>query len=283
MMAGFLQDFHNNELINCGFLPDFQYTFMMDYDSSNTVNGKPIGIFGSYWGDDNLVFTQNDASQYGQLIFVACPNLTLSDIHITEPCSIGILLLSVSIDQITYLSNIICENQKLGFYIYGRDIIGENLYAKDCEAGFYFVNTRNSNFTKIMTDNTDIPIYAISPNMCTIEIEQYTKFYLVDYMAGDLEKLHVETSGLSYNISISYISELGFRGYVCQFNDTRTYQLSLFIPPATILANTVISVPRYSRSEISDIIPGYSIIWVLSVLMISVLICIRSLRRLHQR
>ncbi|NVM36910.1 MAG: hypothetical protein HWN81_15035 [Candidatus Lokiarchaeota archaeon] len=183
------------------------------------------------------------------------------------------------------MNNIICENQKLSFYIHGRDIIGENLYAKNCEAGFYFVNIRNSKLTKIMTDNTDIPIYAISTiNNFTVEIEQSTKFYLVDYFATYLDKLYVETSGSSYNISMSYISELGIQGYVSQFNDTGTYRFSLTVPPDMITANfTVISVPRYARTDVSDIIPGYPLFWVWSVLMIGVLICIESYRKVHRR
>jgi len=279
MMAEFVEFIHNNELINCGIVPG---TTISDYDSSNTVNGKPIGLF---WGINNMVFTQENASQYGQLIFLACANLTLSNIQITKPCSIGIQLYSVSLFQKTYLNNIICENQKLGFYIYGRDMIGENLYAKNCEAGFYFANIRNSKFTKIMTDNTDIPIYAISTiNDFTIEIEQYTKFYLVDPFAMYLDKLYVETSGSSFNISMSYISELGFQGYVCQFNDTETYRVSLTVPPDMITANfTVISVPRYARIDTSDIIPGYPLFWIWSVLIISVLICTESYRRVHRR
>ena len=131
MMAGSVEFIQNNEFINCGIVPG---QYIVDYDNSNTVNGKPIGIF---WGIDNMVFTQTNASQYGQLIFIACANLTLSNIHITNPCSIGIQLYIVSLFQKTYLNNIICENQNLGFYIFGRDVVGDNLYAKDCKAGFY--------------------------------------------------------------------------------------------------------------------------------------------------
>ncbi|MFX1350320.1 MAG: hypothetical protein ACFE92_16745 [Promethearchaeota archaeon] len=285
MMAGLLQDFHNNQLINCGFIPDYLFMFMMDYDSSNTVNGKPIGIFGSYWGDDNMVFTQANASQYGQLIFAVCPNLTLSDIHITEPCSIGIQLLSVSLNQRTYLNNIICENQKLGFYIHGYDMIGENLYAKNCDAGFYFVDIKNCNLTKIMTDNTDIPIYAITATLnCNIETEQYTKFYLVDPYAWYGDKLYVETAGSSYNITMSYISELGVQGYACQFNDTGIYRVSLTVLTYTVTANfTVISVPRYPRPVVSGIIPSYPLFWVWTGLMIGVIVCIESYRRGRRR
>ncbi len=279
MMAELVEFIHNNELINCGIVPGMSIS---DYDSNNTVNGKPIGLF---WGVDNMVFTQENASQYGQLLFVACANLTLSNIHISKPCSIGIQLYSVSLFQKTYLNNIICENQKLAFYIYGYDMIGENLYAKNCKAGFYFANIRNSKFTKIMTDSTEIPIYGLTGiNEFTIELEQSTKFYLVDHFATYSDKLYVETSGSSYNISMSYISKLGTQGYVSQYNDTGTYRVSIIIPPDMITANfTVISVPRYARTDASDIIPGYPLFWVWSVLLISVLICSESYRRVQRR
>lgn len=280
MMAAFVPNPRNNELINCGIVPYFPYMYYTNYDSSNTVNGKPIGIF---WGISNLIFS--NASLYGQLIFAACPNLTLSDIHITEPCSIGIQLLSVSLNQRTYLNNIICENQKLGFYIHGRDIFGHNLYAKNCEAGFYFVDIKNSKFTKIMTDNTDIPIYAITTiNNLIIEIEQSTKFYLVDPLAWYGDKLHVVSSATSYNVSMSYIPELGVDGYITQFNDIDTYQATLIVPRYINTANfTVISVPRYSRPDTSNIIPGYHFFWFWSVIIIGLLVLINSRRRLYRK
>ncbi|MHA1455194.1 MAG: hypothetical protein ACTSR5_04305, partial [Promethearchaeota archaeon] len=118
MMAEAVEFIHDNEFINCGIVPGM---IISDYDNSNTVNGKPIGLF---WGIDNLVFTQTDASQYGQLIFINCANLTLSNIHITNPCSIGIQLYSFNLFQKTYMNNIICENQNLGFFITGGDVIG---------------------------------------------------------------------------------------------------------------------------------------------------------------
>ena len=279
MMAGGVEDIHNNEFINCGIVLS---AYFSNYDSSNTVNGKPIGLF---WGDNDLVFTQADASQYGQLLFVGCANLTLSNIHITEPCSIGIQLFSTSFNQKTYLNNIICENQKLGMYIYGHDVIGDNLYAKNCKAGFYFTHVINSKFTRVMTDNTDIPIYARTAiNNLTIEIEQSTKFYLVDHLAWYDDKLHVESSDTSYNISMSYISELGIQGYVTQFNDTDIYRVSLTIPPFMTRANfTVISVPRYTRPEASNIIPGYHFFWLWSVMIIGLLIYIESYRRFYRK
>ena len=275
MMAEGVENIHNNEFINCGIVLG---RMISDYDNNNTVNGKPIGLI---WGYDNLVFTQANASQYGQLLFIACANLTLSNIHITEACSIGIQLFSVSINQKTYLNNIICENQKLGMYIYGGDMIGDNLYAKNCEAGFFFGNIHNSKFTRVMTDNTDIPIYAITTlNEWTIEIEQFTKFYLVDRFAFYGDELHVESSTASYNVSMSHISELDSQGYATQFNNIGTYQVSLIVPPAMITANfTVISVPRYSRPDATELVPGYPFFWFWCAIIIGLLICIESYRK----
>lgn len=279
MVESVAEDIHNNEFINCGIVLG---DYFSNYDSSNTVNGKPIGLF---WGVDDLVFTQVAASQYGQLLFVACANLTLSNIHITKPCSIGIQIHSVSINQKTYLKNIICENQELGMYIYGFDMIGDNLYAKNCKAGFYFAGVRNSKFTRVMTDNTDIPIYARTPiNNLSIEIEQSTKFYLVDKYAWYGDKLHVESTDTSYNIYMSYISELGIQGYATQFGDIGTFRVSLTILAFMTTANfTVISVPRYTRPDGSKIIPGYPLFWLWSLMIIGLLVYIESFRRFHRR
>ncbi|MFX1312386.1 MAG: right-handed parallel beta-helix repeat-containing protein [Promethearchaeota archaeon] len=279
MMAELVEFIQNNELINCGIVPGI---IISNYDSTNTVNGKPIGLF---FHVNNMVFTQANASQYGQLIFIACANLTLSNIHITKPCSIGIQLYSVSLFQKTYLNNIICENQKLGFYIYGIDMIGENLYAKNCEAGFYFINIRNTKFAKVMTDNTDIPIYTSSYiNNFTIEIEQYTIFYFVDLFGSYEDTLYVESSITSYNISKAYIPVLGIQGYRVQFNDTNIYQVSHIIPPDLVSANfTVISVPHYTRPDALETIPAYYFFWVWILLIIGVLISIESYRRIHRK
>ena len=279
MMAEGVEFIHNNELINCGIVLG---TIISDYDSTNTVNGKPIGLF---WGIDDLVFTQSDAAQYGQLIFVACENLKLSNIHIIEPCSIGILLLSNSLHPKTHLNNIVCENQKLGFYIFGNEVIGDKLYAKNCDAGFFFDNIKNSEFTRVMTDNTEIPIYGLTIiNGFMIELEQSTKFYLVDNFAMAGDKLNVETLGLSYNISMSYISELALHGYSIQFNETKSYQLSLTIPSFMTTANfTIISVPRYSRLDESKAIFGYPFLWVWSMIILGLLISIRFYRRVYRK
>jgi len=278
MMAEKAQKIHNNELINCGIVPYYPNMYLTDYNSSNTVNGKPIGMF---IGIHNLDFT--NASLYGQLIFAACDNLTLSNIHFTEPCSIPIQLFSLGINQTTYLNNVICENQKLGFSIYGQNVIGDNLYAKNCEAGFYFMRIKNSKITKVMTDNTDIPIYMTTEtDNFTIEIEKSTKIYLYDWFAWYGDILDVVPGN---DISMSYITELGMQGYTIQFQFFGTYQLNLTLPSPyyTRASFTVISVPRYPRPDISQTIRDYPYFLIWSVIIIGLLLSLEFGRRLYQK
>ncbi|MFX1361328.1 MAG: hypothetical protein ACFE8T_13400, partial [Promethearchaeota archaeon] len=129
----------------------------------------------------------------------------------------------------------------------------------------------------IMIDNTDIPIYIKTPiNNVTIEIERFTKFYLVDDMALYGEKLHVESLDTSYNVSMSYIPELGMRGYVTQFNDNNIYQLSL-VWSYEVRANfTIISGSPYTNPDRE--IPGYHLFWLWSIVIIGFVILIESRR-----
>jgi len=242
MVAGLIKENRYNEFINCGFVPDWNYMVETDYDNTNTVNGKPIGIF---WGINNWVVT--NASLYGQLIFASCANLTLNNIRITQPCSIPIQVYSSPIqNQKNIFENIICENQQLGMYFSGGKIFGNNLYAKNCEAGFYFNHIAHSNFTRIMIDNTEVPIYMTSRIVnCTFEIEKSTKFYLVEFIAGYGDILEITPGD---DIFISYITELGMLGYAVQFNELGTYNLNLTLPGMPGLSLfTVKSVPRYTR------------------------------------
>ncbi|MEJ2276301.1 MAG: hypothetical protein P8Y70_00920 [Candidatus Lokiarchaeota archaeon] len=278
MMVEQVADIHNNELINCGIVLG---NSIPDYDNTNTINGKPLGLF---WGLDNLIFTQSNASQYGQLIFVSCANLSLSNIHITESSSIGIQVFSLSLNQTTHLNSIICENQKLAMYIIGKYVIGKNLYAKNCVEGFCFNNINNCKFTRMMTDNTYIPFYINTPiNNVTVEIERSTNFYLVDNIAGYGDKLLVESFDSSYNISMSYITELGTQGYNLQFNDLKKYQVSLLIPPYLKANFTVISVPRYARPGEPIAIPSYHMFYFCIAIIVGVFILIKSHRRSHRK
>jgi len=290
MMAGQIKKIQNNKLINCGIIPDLIYLYVTDdYDESNMVNGKPIGIFGSYWGDDNLVFTQNDALQYGQLIFALCDNLTLSNIYISEPCSIAIQLFSLGDNQTTYLNNIVCENQKLGMYIYGKNVIGNNLYVKNSDAGFYFVGIRNSTITKVMTDNIDVPIYALSPiENFAIEIEHSTDFYLIDSEASYRDILDIKPGD---DVSMSNITELGIQGYQVQFDYLGTYHLNLTLYldlpfPATPKnkANfTIVSVPRYVRPDIYADLRTYPLFLYWSLIITGIVVLIEFSRRFYQK
>ncbi len=277
MVAGLVQENRYNEFINCGFVPDWIYMFVTDYDITNTVNGKPIGIF---WGIDNWVFT--NASLYGQLIFASCSNLTLNNIHITEPCSIGIQLYSSTFpDQKNILSNIICENQKLAMYIRGGKIFGDNLYVKNCEAGFYFNGIVNSEFTRVMTDNTKVPIYMTSQiGNFTIEIEKSTKFYLVDWNAwyGDILKIVPGD-----DVNMSYITELGMSGYIVQFNAFGTYHLNLTIPSFGQAIFTVKSVPRNIRPDTLTTLRDFPFILYWSITILALLVFIEFCRKYYKK
>ncbi len=163
-------------------------------------------------------------------------------------------------------------------------MIGDNIYVKNCEAGFYFVDLRNCDFTKIMIDNADIPIYGLRLHNCTFEIEQSTKFYIIEFLASYGDKLNIESSDSDYNISMSYIPKLGFPGYVFQLDNVITYHVSLYVEMLGGTLNfTIKSVPRYTRPGASNIIPGYPFFWLWSVMIIGLLIYIESFRRFHRR
>jgi len=279
MVAGLIQVNRYNAFINCGFVPDWTYIYVTDYDNTNTVNGKPIVIF---WEINNWVFT--NASLYGQLIIASCSNLTLNNVHITESCSIGIQLYSSTFpNQKNSLNNIIVENQKLGMYIFGGKILGDNLYVKNCDAGFYFNSIEESEFTRVMIDNTEVPIYMTSPTEnFTIEIERYTKIYLVNWNAWYDDILQITPGD---DISMSYMTELGMLGYTIPFNNFGTYHLNLTIPAPSFSQTlfTIISVPRYSRLDISMTIRDYPYFLIWSVVIIGLLLFIEFSRRFYQK
>jgi hypothetical protein len=200
--------------------------------------------------------------------------------------------MSLGFNQTTNLNNIICENQNLGMYIYGRDMFGDNLYAKNCEAGFYFSEIKDSKFTRIMTDNTDIPIYitATTDNF-TIEIERSTKSYFVDWDAWYWDIFDVVHGN---DITMSYITELGAPGYIVQFNNFGTYQLNLtriinqhniltYISRANFTVISVISVPRYPRPDISMTIRDYPYFLIWTVIIIGLLLSLELYRRFYQK
>lgn len=254
MVAGLVQEIHNNEFIRCGIVPYWYYMFDTNYGSSNTVNGKPIGIF---WGIDNWVVT--NASLYGQLIFASCSNLTLENVHITEPCSIAIQVFSSAFqNQTNIFRNIIVENQKLGMYFTGGNFIGDNLYTKNCEAGFFFNHIAHCEFTRLKTNNTEVPIYMLPDIVdCSFEIEKSTKFYLIEGFASYQDKLQIEPGD---DVSLSYITELGWLGYAIQINELGTFALNLTIP-SSHNSFTVISIPHNARPIIpAGLDPGVIVV-----------------------
>jgi hypothetical protein len=240
----------NNQLINCGFLFDFAYISQISL-VNNTVNGKSIGLF---FNEDNLIISGSQASQYGQLIFTLCHNLHLFNIDITEPCSFGLL-----IDHCynAVLEDIVCENQKIGFSILSSFALkADNLYAKDCDTGFYLSEIEGSTLTQLFTNNTDIPIYSYTPiRDSTIEIEKSTRFYIIDnYISCD--ELHVNSSVSSFSVFKSFLPEFDNNGFLIQLNDTQTYQVIDTLPEIWVNFTIII----YQEPQPS-VIPGFPIFW----------------------
>lgn len=239
----------NNQFINCGMAFDYSHG-IPSYIYNTTVNGKPIGIF---YGQDNLVLSNTDVSQFGQLVFISCDNLKLSNIQIESPCSIGLTIYScfqVELNDITVL------NQNIGLYIYGANITTDKLYTKDCALGFCLLLIADSHFTKTMTDNTDMPICIYSPlRSSTLEIERSTRFYIVDTPIYD--KLQFVSPRSSFNISRSFISDLDIECFSIKIDNTYTYNVT-----DSDLSNRVnfilVSTKRYPRPLA---IPGFLSFW----------------------
>jgi len=249
LVATPLVDLISNKLINCGLSFDFSYG-VSNYRFNNTVNGKPIGLF---YGEDNLIISGQEASQYGQLIFIFCSELQLSNFHITEPCSIGVI---IYLCDNPVLKNIVCENQKIGFFFLHTEITADNLYAKNCDAGFYLSEIYDSTLTQLLTDNTDIPIYSYTPiHDSTIEIEKSTRFYIIDNLII-CDELHVNSSVSSFSVFESFLTEFDNKGFLIQLNDTQTYQITDTLP--TIWVNFTIVIFQESQPSA---IPGFPLFW----------------------
>lgn len=254
----------SNQLINCGFLFDFAYISQISL-VNNTVNGKSIGLF---FNEDNLIISGSQASQYGQLIFTLCHNLHLSNIDITESCSFGLL-----IDHCdnAILQNIVCENQKIGFFILHTKIQADNLNAKNCDVGFYLSEIASglyySTMTRLFTNNTYIPIFAISPiDNFTIEIEKSTRFYLVDLFGYD--SLQLNSSVSSFILSPSFIPALDVEGFLIQINDTYTYRVTDPHPEIIDIDFTIVIFQEAQPSAI----PGFPLVWFHSAILLGIII-----------
>ncbi len=230
-------DLISNQLINCGLSFDYSHGFPT-YRFNNTVNGKPIGLF---YGEDNLIISGQEASQYGQLIFIACDNLQLSNIHIEDPCSIGLIIYYCDYPM---LQNIVCENQKIGFFIVANYATADDLYAENCDAGFYLYRIEYSTFSRLSTDNTDIPVYTLSPIYnCTIGIEKSTRFYIIDYYFG-YDTLQLNSSVSSFTVSLSFIPALDIECFLIQINDTQTYHVTDSDPGVLAIDFIIVSFQR---------------------------------------
>ncbi len=253
----------SNQLINCGFLFDFAYIGYI-YLLNNTVNGKPIGLF---FNEHNLIISGQQASQYGQLIFAGCDNIQLSNVHITEPCSFGLLIHNCNN---AILQNIVCENQKIGFFILKTEINADNLYAKNCVVGFFLSEISKalyySTITRLFTNNTDIPIYAISPiGNFTIEIERSTRFYLVDFYGYD--SLQLNSSVSSFILYPTFIPALDVEGFVIQINDTYTYRIT---DPHPEIIDIDFTIVIFQDSQPSAI-PGFPLFWFYMAVLLGML------------
>lgn len=247
-----------NQLINCGFLFDSGYISSISL-VNNTVNGKPLGLF---FNMDNLIISGQQASQYGQLIFILCHNLHLFNFDITEPCSFGLLIENC---HNAMLENIICENQKIGFFIHRFEIKADNLYAKNCDTGFYLSEIYDCTLTKLLTNNTDIPIYLYTPiRDSTIELEKSIRCYIIDnYIICD--ELHVNSSVSSFSVFKSFLTEFDNDGFLIQLNDTQTYQVVDTLPEMWVNFTIVI----FERSEPS-VIPGFPLFWFFTAILVGI-------------
>lgn len=256
----------NNEFINCGVFFDFDSIISLTI-INNTINGKPLGLFVT---QDDLTLSGTDASQYGQLIFAGCNNLHLSNIHIKDPCSFGLL-----IDYCTnsILQNIVCENQKIGFYINTNYITANNLHAKNCDAGFFLSRIGHSILTRLLTDNTDIPFYIFTLNLnATVGIEKATRFVILDNF--NLAEIQINSSISSVNVPRSNISEFEFGGFEFQLNNTDIYYVNDLDPIHEWINLIIIVFDRYQPLPI----PGFPLFWVFTAILLGVLFLKSSFR-----
>jgi len=259
-----------NELINCGFfIEKSSIVISLPYvHDDNTVNGKPFKIF---YYEDNLTIRQSDADIYGQMLFFSCDNLSISQVTITEPCSFGLYIenyrmnIEIGIESAngTHLENIVCENQLIGMVLTGIVFQANKLDVKNCEIGFGLANVRNSNFTRLLSTECDIPFYIIARiTETTIETSPSMSFYMVDPLSR-WEGLHVEYERPSKNFDIEPSLSCTF-----QLDATGLYHITNRneeIPVVDLYVN--ITAPR---------IAGYDIWILISIVAIASILCIRK-------
>jgi hypothetical protein len=267
LFAGHEVSLISNQLINCGFLFDFPHIFNYILIFNNTINGKPLGLFVD---DDDLTMSSIEASQYGQLIFAGCDNLHLSNLHITESCSFGLFF---HFCRDSTLQNIIIENQKIGYYFYSDYLIANNLFAKNCDAGFYFKRIIHSELTRLLIENTNIPICSYTPLLnTTFEIEKTTKFYIIDIFGYN--ELHINSSVSSFTSARLNMSEFDIEGFIIQLNNTDVYHIVDPNPGLIDIDFIIIIFDRYSSSAIS----GFPLVWFYTAILLGVIFLKFSLR-----
>lgn len=270
LLAGPAVSIISNQLINCGFLFLFQYIFNYYEIFNNTINGKPLGLF---LDEDNLTLSGLEASQYGQLIFVLCNNIHLSNLQITESCSFGLILQHCNHPV---LQNILCENQQLGFLIYTDYMTADNLQVKNCIAGFCLLKLRNSLLTQLSINNTDIPVYAYELMDCSIEIENSTRIYLIDnaFLYG-ISEIQINSSSSSIMVPRSNITEFDFEGFIIQLDKIDTYHITGFDEILhTLTIDFIIVIFKPSKALK---IPGFPLIWVYSAILLGILLVVSIL------
>ncbi|MFX1411465.1 MAG: hypothetical protein ACFFA6_14025 [Promethearchaeota archaeon] len=258
VFAGRIVSLISNQLFSCGFLIDFGH--VLENDVNNFVNDKPLGVF-KYM--DNLFISGQEAYHYGQLIFIACHNLHLSNIHITESCSFGLLIQHCNH---AVLQNIVCENQQIGFFIDSIDMTADYLYAKNCDVGFGLIQIAESTLNRLLTDNTDVPIYTYSPILnTTIGIEKSTRFCIIDHYG--IDELQINSSASSIIVPRTNMSEFEMEGFIIRLDEIDTYHIA-DLDPLDDTFDFIIII--FERSHPLGI-PGFPLILFFTAILLGIL------------
>ncbi len=268
VFAGPTTSIVSNQLINCGFLFDFQFLFVYYEIFNNTINGKPLGLF---LGEDHLTLSGLESSQYGQLFFAACHYIHLSNIQIKESCSFGLIL---HYCNHPVLENILCENQQIGFLIQTDDMTADNLQAKNCMAGFCFFRIRNSVLTQLLIGDTDIPVYGYEFMNTNIEIEMSTRVYLIDFLG--IAEIQLNSSISSSMVPRTNLTEFDVEGFIIQLDAIDTYHITGLEPGTQNLIFDFIIV--IFEPSIAGAIPGFPLIWFYTAILLGISVLKFSMR-----
>ncbi len=125
MIFGKNQTILNNTLDGCGLFFEPMYrTFeeleLINIDTSNKVNGKPIYYYASKSG-----LKPNNFTNAGQIILANCSNSLITGVNISD---VFFGIISMLCNNITISENIISDNKYMGIYYYGYNnrIIGND-------------------------------------------------------------------------------------------------------------------------------------------------------------